>query len=361
MQEKKKVFFILPNLMAGGAERVISFIAQNLDVTKFEPTLYIIGNEKDKAFETKKVRTVFLNKSRVLIAIPLIFKLIKKNKPQIVISAIGHLNTIMGLISIFFPRIKFIGREVNVISVLQNYDVNKSKLEFPLLTTLSYRLLDKIICQSNDMKADLLLNFKINDEKLIVINNPITSNFILKQKINRTNKQKFELITVGRLAKQKGHLRLLEIIKKINLPIHYTIIGSGPEEDTIFSEIKRLKLEDVVTHIPYSNEIPKYLSKSDLFLQGSYVEGFPNALIESCAVGTPVIAFNAKGGIDEIIEDGVNGYIAYNTEDFINKTNLILNSLDKWSPKIVSESVYKKYDSHIIIKNYEELLLKVTE
>ena len=34
------------------------------------------------------------------------------------------------------------------------------------------------------------------------------------------------------------------------------------------------------------------------------VEGFPNVLIESCVVGTPILAFNAPGGLDEIIEKG---------------------------------------------------------
>lgn len=361
MHEKKKVFFILPNLMAGGAERVMSYVAQNIDKNIFETTLYIIGHEKDKAFETTNVKTIFLSKNRVLTSVPTLIKIIKNQKPNVVISAIGHLNTIMGFISIIFPKVKFIGREVNVVSVLQDYDVNKSKFEFPFLTTISYRLLDKIICQSNDMRLDLAANYKINEKKLVVINNPITNNFKLKFKNLKSESENFELVTVGRLAKQKGHLRLLEVLKEINLPFHYTIIGSGPEKETILEQIKIFGLEEKITHIPYTHEVSKYLSESDLFIQGSYVEGFPNALIESCAVGTPVIAFKAKGGIDEIIEDGVNGYIANNTEDFINKTNLILNSLEKWSPKIVSESVYKKYDSPIIIKYYEELLSKVTE
>ena len=48
-------------------------------------------------------------------------------------------------------------------------------------------------------------------------------------------------------------------------------------------------------------KIIDYLSDSDFFIQGSYVEGFPNSVLESCSVGTPVIAFNCPGGTKEII------------------------------------------------------------
>ena len=46
-KEKVKVYFILPTLFAGGAERIISFVSQQMDKTKFNVTLIIIGYEKD--------------------------------------------------------------------------------------------------------------------------------------------------------------------------------------------------------------------------------------------------------------------------------------------------------------------------
>jgi hypothetical protein len=66
MEKKIKILFILPSLRAGGAERVVSFIAQNLNTTKFSPVLLIIGYEKDAAFSIEDIETHFLNKSRVL-------------------------------------------------------------------------------------------------------------------------------------------------------------------------------------------------------------------------------------------------------------------------------------------------------
>jgi glycosyltransferase involved in cell wall biosynthesis len=90
-----------------------------------------------------------------------------------------------------------------------------------------------------------------------------------------------------------------------------------------------------------------------MFLQGSYVEGFPNALLESCAVGTPVLAFNALGGINEIVEPDINGYVAQDEVDFLSKLNLILTK--KWDPDVVSNSVIKKYNKNKILNDYQDL------
>ena len=51
---------------------------------------------------------------------------------------------------------------------------------------------------------------------------------------------------------------------------------------------------------------------ADLFLIGSRYEGFPNVLLEAGVLGIPVAGFNAPGGISEIIEEGVNGFLAEN-------------------------------------------------
>lgn len=355
---KKKVCFVLPSLGAGGAERVISFVAQQIDKTKFEAELLVIGFEKDAHYKIEGIKVHYLNKPRVLTSIPELYIYLKHSKPDVVLSAIGHLNAVMASISPFFKKTKFIGREVNVISVLKEYSQTQRRklINIPDYIKLSYPLLDKIVCQSNDMANDLIKNYDIDPSKIQVINNPITGDFRLKQKDNYSSKNAFKLITVGRLAKQKGHLRILEALKLLKLPFHYTIIGDGPEKESLFEKLEQLHLSKFVTHVPHTDKVSDFLCKSDLFIQGSYVEGFPNALLESCAVGTPVVAFKALGGIDEIIENGVNGYIAEDIEDFADKITLILSSQQQWRPKTVSDSVYKKYSSKAIIAKYNDLL-----
>src|SRR5690606_17756987 len=109
----------------------------------------------------------------------------------------------------------------------------------------------------------------------------------------------------------------------------------------------------ISTLVPYTT-----LFRSDLFLQGSFVEGFPNVLIESCVVGTPVLAFSAPGGLDEIIEIGKNGYVAETTEEFTNYLKAINKCYD-FNPETVSQVVKQRFSKDKIISKYESLFLNL--
>ncbi len=138
-------------------------------------------------------------------------------------------------------------------------------------------------------------------------------------------------------------------------PFHYTIIGSGDYKDTLVNLVESLGLHEKITFVSHTDKVNEYLAQNDLYLQGSYVEGFPNALLESCATGTPAVVFDAPGGINEIILPGVNGYIAKDHVDFLEKLELSINH--PWSPSAVRESVYSRYSEEKILANYEDLFL----
>lgn len=349
-----KVTFVLPTLFAGGSERVLSFLAQHIDKTQFEATLLVIGKSSEAAYDVEGIKVIFLEKSRVLHGSPLLFKYLKNTKPDIVLSVISHLNTVMAYMSIFFPKTKFIARESTVLGVDAAF-FNYSKGFNPLILFGKKRFIffDKIICQSQDMLIDLKKNFKVKEDKLVVINNPITNNFKIKD-LDSSN-EIIRLITVARFSKEKGIPRILEILSKLSIPFHYTLIGLGHEKDSIFSLIEKYGLSNNITHISFTKDVSKYLKNNDFFLQGSYFEGFPNCLIESCVVGTPVIAFNAPGGTKEIIEDGVNGFLVDTQEDFVKK----VSNVRKWDPKIIHESVYRKFNKEKILSQYEDLFISI--
>jgi glycosyltransferase involved in cell wall biosynthesis len=106
--------------------------------------------------------------------------------------------------------------------------------------------------------------------------------------------------------------------------------------------------------------VSSFLKENDVFLQGSYSDGFPNALIESCVVGTPIIGFNAPGGINEIIEDGENGFIINSIDECVEKLNQ-LNSDFTFLPKKVNQIVTERFNSKKIIGQYEDLFLKLAD
>lgn len=352
-----KISVVLPNLRAGGAERVMSFVAQKIDPSIFETTLVIIGLESEAAYNIKGINVIYFNKLRVQSGIKDLYRHIKTNRPDIVFSAIGHLNTVTAYMSWFFPKIKFVAREVNVLSVLAKFDEPSGFNPMHYLGEKRFNRFDKIICQSQDMLNDLNKSYKIKPKKLTVINNPVTSDFKIKTKTEVSKPIQF--ITVARLVKQKGHRRIIEVLGKLNIPFHYTMIGDGPEKDKLYARIEELGFKEHVTNIPFTKDVAKYLAESDVYLQGSFVEGFPNAIIESCMVGTPVVAFNAPGGINEIINEGVNGYVVEQENEFINHLEAI-NRDYNFNINEVSSSISNRYSEEIIIKKYEDLFISLS-
>ncbi|WP_067035112.1 glycosyltransferase [Allomuricauda sp. CP2A] len=353
MEKKIDVLFVLPSLRSGGAERVMSFLAQNIDPALFNSHLLITGSDEDQKYQVDKIPVTFLNKSRVKHAVFGIIKFMIKNKPKIVIGAMGHVNTMLGLIGLFFPKTKFVARETTISSFsMDSEDTGNDRPA--MLYRLALKSQDMIICQSIDMKNDLIENFGLPTSRMVVINNPVTTKFKLKERTFAADNV-LRFISIGRLTERKGFQRVLKALAEFDQPFHYTIIGSGDYKDTLVNLVESLGLHEKITFVSHTDKVNEYLAQNDLYLQGSYVEGFPNALLESCATGTPAVVFDAPGGINEIILPGVNGYIAKDHVDFLEKLELSINH--PWSPSAVRESVYSRYSEEKILANYEDLFL----
>ncbi|UWX56100.1 glycosyltransferase [Maribacter litopenaei] len=341
-------------LSFGGAERVLIFLSKNLNNSKFESELIVIGKELDNGYETTGTNIQYLNCNRVSKSIPKLISLIKKRKPDIVFGTLSHVNLLLGFISFLFPKVVFVGRQTSITKIYKEIGGETSFDWFSFLLKFALKKLGYVICQSKDMVEDCVQLYNLNKNKLKIINNPITDNFQYHDSIPSDSKH-LKFITVGRLVTVKGHARILQMLTNIDYPFNYTIIGDGSLKNDLLDKIEILGLSNKIQYIPFTKDVAIYLRKSDYFLQGSLSEGFPNALLESCAVGTPVIAFDVPGGTKEIVENGINGFMVKDGEEFLYR----LNHLPKLNPKSVSESVYKKFDKSIILKKYEDFFLEI--
>jgi glycosyltransferase involved in cell wall biosynthesis len=356
MKHKIKLLFLIPTLQSGGSERVFSTIAQNMDPSVFEP-IFVVLDGQNAFFQINKtnIRFIDLETPRVTKAFWKIRALIKKEKPDIVFSTLSHLN-IMLIVTRFFiaPRsTRFVARESSVMS-LNNLYQNPTWL-FNLLTRWFYPRFDAIICQSKDMSADFVQNFGLSKTRLHIINNPI-NRALIEQKASEFSVSSIKIprfVTVGRLAKGKGIDRLLMILSELNTPFVFDIIGDGTEKDNLLALTETLKLNDKVQFWGSLDNPFPIVQAADVFLFGSHHEGFPNVLIEAGACGVPVVAFDCKGGINEIIEDGVNGYIIADN-DFGGFTKAILKTLKTPFNQVkIAEMTQKRFDLPMIIQQYE--------
>lgn len=368
-----KVYLIIYSLAKGGAERVFSIIANGLDKSKFDVTVITISSNYKHIFTLDNdVVQLNLNINKSLFAIIKLFKIIKADKPNVIFSTIGQINIITGfigvLLKVFFGlKTFFMMRETSIPSI------NNQKSQYPawllkFLIKKIYPKFDLIIVQGENMKRDLVDNFSIEQTKIHIINNPIDFLNTDKIKINTKNlayknQKEYILITVGNFSTIKGYDRLLEVIKRITnkVKFKYYILGSGEQEQIIKQKINEFDLQEVCVLTGSVNNVQEYLLKADLFIQGSYYEGFPNVLIEANQVGLPVVAFDVPGGTSEIIANGKNGYLVEDGDinSFVEHIILALNT--DFNKKEIITQTNAKFSKSKIIAEYEELFIQVTQ
>lgn len=181
---------------------------------------------------------------------------------------------------------------------------------------------------------------------------------------NSSNLEGENIVSVGRLSKEKGFEDLIDVFKIVvkerpNWTLN--IIGDGEEKAIIEEKIEKYNIsQNVIMHGYQSKEyIGEILLDSSIYAMASHEESFGIVLIEAQSYGIPCIAFDSAKGACEIIEEGVNGYLVKNRDkhDMANKIiNLIDNIAVRKDMGKSSKSNSFKYSKENISKKWFDLL-----
>lgn len=197
----------------------------------------------------------------------------------------------------------------------------------------SCRNLDKLVLVSDSLRSFYKKEMKNKNIKCKCIYIPNMIDSIPKKTSNLKEKN---LISIGRLSREKGYTDLIEIFKLVNEKRpdwHLDIIGDGPEKNKIVDMIYLNHLTDKITLHGFlkRKEIDKLLNKSSIYLMTSYTESFGIVLIEAMSHGIPCIAFTSAEGANDLITNNENGYLVEdrNFENMADKIIELIDSYDK--------------------------------
>ena len=302
-----KIMFFIPRMGGGGAERVISILANEFDKLgnsviiytptdsqsyySLRPSVRIIG-ENFKVSKKKGIRQILLafNGIRLWNAYE---RKIKEEKPEVVISFLTETNLI---------ALTHLNKNYKLIVSERNDPTKYNKIVQVVIKKL-YSKADVLVCQSHKVAKYFSSN------NTTVIQNPIDISIL--PEIYKGNQRKV-ICSVGRLMHQKNFSCLIKAFSYIEKKYEdYTleIYGEGILHNDLQNLINRLHLNNKVKLMGAHKDVLEKIKDTSLFVMSSDYEGFPNALVEAMAIGLPVICTDFDSGTAKELVRKENGLL----------------------------------------------------
>ena len=349
-----KIFLIIPTLKQGGAERVMSELANELAKLNHEVFLILLVKANDfyNVEPTVKVhRLDFKNKGGIrkmideIIILRKLRKMFKENRPDTTLCFMHQYNILTIVASRF----------LNLNIFISDRDNPKRKQTFLIsfLKKCTYRYATGIVAQTT-MAKEMLSKFTGN-KNIKVISNPLRE----VQLFPDIKRDKI-IVSVGRLIPEKGHILLLESFHELNMiDWKLVILGEGPMKGILKRKAIELNIDDRVHLLGAITNVDEWLARSSVFAFTSLSEGFPNALIEAMAAGLPCVSFDCDSGPRDIIKNGENGFLVplKDYTEFTNKLRLLIEQpLLRESIGIKATEIRERLNKRTIISEFIDFI-----
>lgn len=308
---RRRALFVLPNFGGGGAERVALLLLAGLDRGAFEPHLVVLdGRGPLRGLLASDAVLHDLTQPRLSRALPALIRLIRRERPAIVFATQGYLNVALLAARPLLPAgTRIVIRESNTPSL------SLPNRRHPHVMAWAYRRYypraDLVLCQHRRTEAELRDDFGVPPARIVSLPNPVPEAQLraVAAMPVRSPGPGLRFIAAGRLNRQKGFDRLVDLFTDLPSDSHLTVYGEGSEEISLAAQIKRLDMQQRITLAGFTDALPAALAGSDACVISSRWEGLPNVALEALAVGTPVIATPESGGIAELADAAVSGAV----------------------------------------------------
>lgn len=384
--KRKKVLFVVDENKMGGVSVTLKDIVKSLDHKQYKIDILVLHDSGDqlkdlgkdisllygtKFFEAidynlkdlihqrrvfliiKKVYLIFLMKTCLIK-----YKIVEERKKILTIDYDVEIAFKDGFTAIFTAY----GTSKKKIHWLHyEYKKYNANGNYPKLFHTILKTFDKIVAVSKNVMNDFNDIYHL-EGKTITIENLIDTERILKlskEKCTRVlNKNKLNIICVGRLHECKGYDRLIVAVNKLSKKekqkINIEIYGDGLEYEKLQMMIQEFKLNNIITLAGKVENPYKYIKGNDLFILCSHFETFGLVIVESMTLGVPVFALE-NSNTNNLIKNHENGYITENSDEKLYEGLKYLINNQKLIEKYKKNVLDYKYDNQEIIESIENL------
>ena len=318
----KHITFVIGGMTRGGAERVISILANYYAAEDWNVDIVMLLNNTVNYDLNSNINLIDMtvdSGSRIKSApkwVTLFRKYIKENKPDVIVSFVARINIVVLLATL--------GMKIPVIISERNDPAadGRSKI-INIATKIIYRKAKTIVFQTERARNYFTGKIKKNG---VIIPNPIAVTCIAE-------KSKKKIVSVGRLAPQKNQQLLIAAFKKVlNKHPDYVlyIYGDGELKEQLERQVACLGIKDKVFMPGNKPNIHQEISDAELFVLSSDYEGLSNAMLEAMMMGFPCISTNCAGA-DEYIMSGENGILVplQDKDSMVNAMNYMIENKER--------------------------------
>ncbi len=311
------ILFAIPELDAGGPDRVVSELLHGLDRGAMRLALtvqrgggrYFDGLPDDVECHVMDVPGRYPWRA--------LAGLVDKVRPDLVFTTLRMNLTAPIARLVQRHKAPIIARQANAVAadfaVLKGQSLVKHRVAEHVVRW-GLRRAEGVVAQSHDMAAELRRELRPS-QLLETIGNPVDVAAVTAlAAAQRASAAPLAgdpaIVSVGRLMAQKGYDRLIAgwpIVIARHPRAHLTVFGEGPDRGALEAQIAALGVGGSVTLAGRSETALASVAAASLFVSSSRYEGFSNALLEAMALGVPVVATDCPGATREMVVDGETG------------------------------------------------------
>lgn len=295
-----KILYVITGLALGGAEKVVVDLADQMLLRGHEVKIaYLTGDVLVRPrFDQIEIIALKLHNLKGLwLASQHYRKLVQEYQPDVIHAHMVHAN--------IFTRLNRIGCSIPrlLCSAHSSNEGGRARMLAYRATNFLSNFNSNV---SNQATQSLIQKGAFSSDNLHTVYNGVDLNKFNKLVAYNQQKDKFNILAVGRFSEAKDYPNLLHAIAilsdQTNIPFHLEIAGDGELRPTIEALIKELKIERYVTLLGKRADIPDLLCKADMFVLASEFEGLPTVVLEAMACQCYVVATDC-GGTSEIMGD----------------------------------------------------------